>query len=89
VLKLHGITDKKYRCIIAYHVAIPFAGVKFQRETAGITPGVRAAAFAGHRGKPDQRFDIRIRLKHRSFGKGTDYAKRLIASWVLLIIYAY
>jgi len=72
VLELHGVTDEEHRSVVPHHVVVALAGVELQREATWVTPGVRAAALAGHRGEPDQRVRLRFRLEHRGLGVGAD-----------------
>jgi len=77
VLELHRILDKENRRVVADHVVVALGGVELQRETAGITPGVRAASLAGHRGEPGQHVGLGARLEYRGLGIGTDIVGHL------------
>ena len=80
VLELHRVAHEEHRRVVAHHVVVALGGVELQREAARITPGVGAAALAGHGGEPDQRLGLRARLEHGRLGVGADVLGHLEVS---------
>ena len=72
VLELHRIADEEHRGVVADHVEVALAGVELQREAARITPGVWAAALAGHGREPGHHLRLGARLEDRGFGELAD-----------------
>src|ERR1700760_4805614 len=68
MLELHWIADKEDGRIISDHVKIAVFGVKFHREPARITPGIRATALTRHGGKTHRGFHLHARLEELCFG---------------------
>ena len=46
--ELDGIANEEDRSVITYQVVVAFGGVKFHRETAGVTPSIGGTGFASH-----------------------------------------
>ena len=68
VLELHRVTNEEHRRVVPDHVIVAFAGIKLQRETTRVSPGVGTAAFTGNGRKTHQHVRLGARLKHRRLG---------------------
>ena len=66
--ELDGIANEEDRSVITYQVVVAFGGVKFHRETAGVTPSVGGTGLARHGRETNQQLSFNARLKERRTG---------------------
>src|SRR5690606_3759369 len=70
--KLHRVAYEEDRCVVAYQVVIAFAGIKLQRKSTYVSPGIGATHLARDGGEARQHLGLAALLKQSRLGVSGD-----------------